>query len=86
MVFSLKHQPGALFEALRVFADRNINLLKLESRPWSGKMWEYLFYIDFEGSIKEQKVAEALEELQTRALLFRVLGSYPRSHVQMGIS
>lgn len=86
MVFSLKHQPGALFEALRVFADRNINLLKLESRPWAGKMWEYLFYIDFEGSKKDQKVAEALEELQTRALLFRVLGSYPRSQVQMGIS
>lgn len=85
LVFSLNHQPGALFEALRVFASRKINLLKLESRPWVGKMWEYLFYIDFEGSVEDQTVAEALEELQKFATLFRVLGSYSRDASQMNL-
>ncbi len=76
VVFGLKNEPGALFKALSVFALRNIDLTKLESRPIHGKPWEYLFYLDLHSDVRSAECANALRHLREMTLYFRVLGSY----------
>lgn len=82
IVFSLNNQPGVLFKALSVFALRDIDLTKIESRPLPGYPWEYIFYIDFVGHYRSPVCARALEHLNELAPYYRLLGSYPRHLVQ----
>jgi prephenate dehydratase len=78
IVFSMENMPGSLFKSLAVFALRDIDLTKIESRPLQGKRWQYFFYIDFIGSQYEERSRNALSHLQEITTFFRVLGSYPR--------
>jgi prephenate dehydratase len=78
VVFSLKDIPGALYKCLSVFALRDINLHKIESRPVHsrGKNFEYLFYVDFAGDAREEAQANAINHLQEITSFYRLLGSY----------
>jgi prephenate dehydratase len=73
-----KNQVGILFRILGVFALRDIDLLKIESRPDPRSAFEYLFYLDLAGDPRILSVARALEHLREMVTRFRVLGSYPR--------
>ena len=76
IVFALPSTPGALFKALSVFALRDINLTKLESRPMRGRPWEYLFYVEVDAPRSDLGCARALTHLAEFARWTRVLGTY----------
>jgi chorismate mutase / prephenate dehydratase len=78
VMVSIKDRPGALFDLLKSFASRDINLTKIESRPTRRKAWDLVFFIDMEGHQKDAAVAQALETLREHTESMRVMGSYPR--------
>jgi prephenate dehydratase len=78
VVFNLRNVPGALFRAMSVFALRDINLGKIESRPLRGKPWEYHFYVDFLEHADSEVAKLALGHLREFADAVHVLGCYPR--------
>ncbi len=77
LVLELPHVPGALYRALKIFAEHDVNLTKLESRPVRTEPWRYRFYLDFEGSLHGPSARAALQKLSEYAQRLRVLGSYP---------
>lgn len=77
MVFSTRHEHGALVRCLNTIAGEGLNLTKLESRPRPGMPWEYVFYIDVEGHLGEPRVQAALAGLAARTVFLKVLGCYP---------
>lgn len=77
LVLTTPHRRGALAHCLQVLAQAGVNLTKLESRPLPNRPWEYMFYLDLEGSLAESHVAEALAELESLCPFFKLLGCYP---------
>jgi prephenate dehydratase len=78
VVFGVRNEPGTLLAALRAFAERGVNLSKLESRPSRQRAWEYVFWVDLDADAADPACADALEQLGRDATMVRVLGSYPR--------
>ncbi len=76
LIVRLKHQPGALHNALRPFVRRGIDLLKIESRPIKGAPWQFNFYFDLKTPSSESELRGALEEIQAQAEEVRYLGRY----------
>ncbi len=77
VVLALRDKPGALYRVLEVFAERGVNLTRIESRPSRRALGDYLFFIDFEGHRRSREIEELLEVLRGRVAMLRVLGSYP---------
>jgi chorismate mutase / prephenate dehydratase len=76
VLFSVRHEPGVLFKLLKPFADNHVNLTSIESRPLTGRPWEYFFFLDLKGHMKDRRVARALRALEKHSLSCRVIGSY----------
>ena len=87
IAFSFGNAAGALFKCLSVFALRDLDLTKIESRPIHGRPWEYLFYLDFLGNTREENTLKALDHLRELTEFLKVLGCYPRdaSHKRKGM-
>ena len=83
ILFATAHTPGALHRALEPFASREVNLMKIESHPVRERLWEYLFFVDFAGHVKDGKIRQCLEGLRKSATFLKVLGSYPQGE-EMG--
>jgi len=77
LMLSIKDKVGALYDLLRPFASHGLSMTKIESRPSRRKAWEYIFFVDVEGHIEEERVKKAVEEITGRCLFMKVLGSYP---------
>lgn len=79
ILFTIRHEPGALYEALLPFHDSGISMTRIESRPNRKKNWEYLFFIDIIGHKDEPHVSSALDAFSQSVANVKVLGSYPRN-------
>jgi len=79
VMFSVPHKAGALFKALSVLEKYDINLTMIESRPTKLTPWEYVFFIDCQGHVKDQPIQKALAALKEHTLFVTVLGSYPEA-------
>lgn len=79
LAFAGRNEPGLLFRCLAAFSLRNIDLCKIESRPLRGVPWEYVFYLDFAGSLAEERCQRAVEQLREMATFVRIFGSYTRA-------
>jgi len=80
LVFSLpEDRPGGLYLILKDFAEANINLTKIESRPAKQELGHYLFYLDCEGYTWEEAVAAVISGLKSKTVFLKILGSYPRA-------
>jgi chorismate mutase/prephenate dehydratase len=79
IMFSIKDKVGALHSMLTPFAEAGINLNRLDARPSGRKVWDYVFFLDMEGHIEDDKVVHAIDRLKQDCMFLKVLGSYPRS-------
>jgi prephenate dehydratase len=76
--FLKEDRPGSLYNILKEFARRNINLTRLESRPAKKDLGDYVFMIDLDGHLHDENIFEAIEALRKSVYLVKILGSYPK--------
>ncbi|BAZ94561.1 prephenate dehydratase [Thiohalobacter thiocyanaticus] len=81
LLVSVRNEPGALYTLLAPFNEHGISMTRIESRPSRRGVWDYVFFVDIEGHAGDAQVAAALAELEQRASVLKVLGSYPRAQV-----
>jgi chorismate mutase/prephenate dehydratase len=78
VMFSLEDEAGTLYRLLRHFAENNINMIKIESRPMKDSSWKYFLYVDFEGDIESEEVVSALKLIERNSAYFKLLGAYEK--------
>lgn len=79
VVFSLDDKAGTLYKLLSHFAENNINMIKIESRPMKHGPWKYFLYVDFEGDLYSDEVTKALSLIEQSSLYFKLLGAYEKN-------
>ena len=77
LLLSATNKPGALIKMLTCLADHHISMTRVESRPSPQELWEYVFFVDFEGHMEDSAVQAALQDIKGHASMFKILGSYP---------
>ncbi|WP_206706815.1 prephenate dehydratase [Koleobacter methoxysyntrophicus] len=77
IVFSVDNKPGCLYRVLQEFAERGLNLTKIESRPSRRTLGEYIFWVDVDGHREERKIKDAIESIKGKSQILKVMGSYP---------
>jgi len=77
IIFGVEHKPGSLYRALKALSRSGINLTRIESRPVKNTPWQYNFYVDFHGHMRDKVCREALRDLRQRSTFVKILGSYP---------
>jgi chorismate mutase/prephenate dehydratase len=78
-MFTLRDRPGGLYDALKPFAAHGVNLSRIESRPSRRRAWDYVFFIDVDGHVKDPATDSALSEFRGSCELVKVLGTYPQA-------
>ncbi len=76
IIYQTTDKPGALLKTLEIFADNNVNLVKLESRPVDGRPWEYMFYVDIEAAADDESFKPVLQSLKEHTDYLHILGVY----------
>ena len=84
LLFATRDAPGSLHSVLGSFAERGLNLTRIESRPSRRRAWEYVFFADLDGHHRDPGLAKALELVRGNCDLLKVLGSYPKAVVEGG--
>lgn len=83
LVFGIKDGPGALYQVLKEFAFRHLNLTRIESRPSKRNFGDYLFFVDLQGHLNDPGVKETLDAVGENTVFLRVLGSYPEADLPL---
>ncbi len=78
VMFSINDESGSLLKILQTFARHKINLTKIQSRPLRNRLWEYLFFVDFDGHIEDEIISKVIRSLEKKCLFLKILGSYPK--------
>ena len=79
LLVSASNRSGALYKLLKSFADHDISLTRIESRPSKSVSWDYVFFLDIEGHEEQPEVIAALKQLRESTDMVKILGSYPRA-------
>lgn len=79
VLIASRNRPGALLNLLRPFEEAGISLTRIDSRPSKTEKWTYVFFIEFEGHLDDEVVANIMKELEEQSIMLKRLGSYPRA-------
>jgi prephenate dehydratase len=82
IIFSVSHRPGGLFSVLEILSEKSINMTRIESRPLRNDPGTYAFFVDFEGSDKEERVIQALDAISKRSITFKFMGCYKENEAR----
>lgn len=79
VIFTVRHEPGTLYRALRSFEKYGVNLTMMQARPSRQSSWEYMFFIDIQGHQDDQEVKDSLDDIKKETIVLKTLGSYPKA-------